>query len=78
VVNQGPDHEFVQSSALPKKDNRLASVTGFAARFEGGSQPNPVSASQVNRWEMAASRPRFAVLGPVEESKLLRSDHDLR
>src|SRR5205823_5562804 len=55
-------------------DDHLASLTGFAAHFDGSNRPGPVSASQVSRWETAASRAGFSVLRRYEESLGLPSN----
>jgi hypothetical protein len=45
----------------------MASLKHFAAAFQGGSWPHPVSASQISRWETAAGRAGFHVLRRYEE-----------
>jgi hypothetical protein len=48
-------------------DERLANASVFAATFRGGSWPDRVAASQISRWETAASRAGVRVLRRYEE-----------
>lgn len=49
------------------RNKQLANMTHFAAAFQGGCWPRPVSVSQVSRWETAAVRAGYLVLRRYEE-----------
>jgi hypothetical protein len=58
---------LLRANRLYGEDERLANATTFAAAFRGGCWPAPVSASQISRWETAATRAGFAVLRRYEQ-----------
>ena len=58
---------LLRVNRLHGADEGLASLTRFVAAFRGGSWEDPVSASQISRWETAAARAGFPVLRRYEE-----------
>jgi hypothetical protein len=66
---------LIRVNRLYGRDDRLTRANDFAAAFRGGSWPEPVSASQISRWETAATRAGFRVLRRYEELLGLPSNH---
>src|SRR5437868_11236884 len=58
---------LLRVNRLGGRDEEIARLTNFAAAFQGGCWPGPVSASQISRWETAAARAGFTVLRRYEE-----------
>jgi hypothetical protein len=58
---------LLRVNRLYGSDPGLATGSRFAAAFRGGCWPDPVSPSQISRWETAAARAGFGVLRRYEE-----------
>jgi hypothetical protein len=58
---------LLRANRLFGPDERLTSLTRFAAAFRGGCWQGPASPSQVSRWETAAVPAGFAVLRRYEQ-----------
>ncbi len=58
---------LLRVNRLYGRDEKLTSLKRFTAAFQGGSWPDPVSASQISRWETAAARAGFNVVRRYEE-----------
>ena len=58
---------LLRANRLFGPDERLTSLTAFAAAFHGGCWARPASPSQVSRWETAAAQAGFGVLRRYEQ-----------
>jgi len=58
---------LLRVNRLCSRDEKLTVLKNFAAAFQGGCWPDPVSASQISRWETAVVRAGFNVLRRYEE-----------
>src|SRR5262249_58081836 len=58
---------MLRANRLLGDDEKLTSLTAFAAAFHGGCWPGPASPSQVSRWETAAVPAGFGVLRRDEQ-----------
>jgi hypothetical protein len=58
---------LLRVNRLYGRDEKFTSLKRFTAAFQGGSWPDPVSASQISRWETAAARAGFNVVRRYEE-----------
>lgn len=58
---------LLRANRFHGQDDGLATATKFATSFRGGCWPEGVSASQISRWETAASPAKFWVLRRYEQ-----------
>jgi hypothetical protein len=58
---------LLRANRLLADDERLTSLTAFAAAFHGGCWAKPASPSQISRWETAAAPAGFLVLRRYEQ-----------